>query len=796
MKKGYRKLLKTLFLLMTLTLAATVTEARFNGVIGGARPTVIPGRLEVQFEANVSTGKIARGFGMVNVGVPALDQILDKYHVNEAQQMFPWRNGEKMVAGADNLSQFFEIQFPESVDLSAIISDLSHNSAIRSVSPVWAIPVDVTPNDPNLGNQWYIPKIMAPAAWDSETGSDTAKIAIADTGVLYSHTDLIDKIWVNPGEDIDSDGVVYDTDDLNGVDDDHNGIIDDLIGYDFFTGISGYTCWTGEDCGAVDTDPRDFNGHGTNCAGIAAATTNNGVGGTGIAGGWGGGMGPYRGPRIMCLRVGGSYVNPDNGYETGYVNSANCAQAIDYAAKMGACVLNASWGSSDTPAMRAACNRANDSGMVITHAAGNDGSSTGYSFLDTYQYNGYSVALTVAATGYGDQKSSFSNYGNWIDVSAPGEGIYNTYSNHYSAGYAYLSGTSMAAPCVAGLAALVKSTMPQFGKREIDTLIMYHADTIDYLNPGYELQLGTGRINACSTLSVLPVVKFSAGPTLVGKAPLTVNFTDQSPVTPSSWNWDFGDGGNSALQNPSHQFTHYGLYTVSLTAAPPKGTATRVLKNLVMVTEDTLRPENVHGQPGQQVVVPVYLDNKFQAKSITFPFHLSDSVSCRFDSVSVAGLRTSYFASVTTPTWDENGQRFTVVLRSNLTSGSTYLRPGTGPVMNLYITLLYQPAEGFFKIDTTTLSGRSLKIESIVADYVPAFKAGTVYVSIYQRGDANMNGTINILDVSYIINFLYKGGLPPDPYAGDVNGNGTINILDVSYLISYLYKGGPPPPVN
>ncbi len=797
MKRSYRFLAIAFFLLTMLIFVSMAAEAKFDGSNGSSRPFMMKGRLEVQFESDVNTGKIAKGFGMVNLGVPALDQVLDKYHVNEARPMFPWRSREKMKAGADNLSQFFEIEFPDTVDINAIMSDLSHNSAIRSVAPVWAIPVDATPNDPNLGSQWYIPKIMAPTAWDSETGSDTAIIAIADTGVLYSHTDLINKIWVNPGEDIDSDGVVYDTDDLNGVDDDGNGIIDDLIGYDFFTGIGGYTCWTGEDCGVADTDPKDFNGHGTNCAGIAAATTNNGIGGTGIGGGWGGGMGPYRGPRIMCLRVGGSYVNPDNGYETGYVSSANCAQAIDYASKMGACVLNASWGSSDTPAMRAACNRANDSGMVITHAAGNDDSPTGYSFLDTYQYGGYSVALSVAATNSADHRSSFSNYGNWIDVSAPGEGIYNTYSNHYGATYAYLSGTSMAAPCVAGLAALIKSHMPQLKKREIDSIIMNHADTIDYLNPGYELSLGSGRINACSSLAIFPVVNFSAGPTLVGKAPLTVNFTDQSPVPPSSWIWNFGDGGNSALQNPSHQFTNYGLYTVSLTATPPKGTATKVLKNLVMVTADTLRPVTIHGEPGQQVVVPIYLDNKFQAKAIIFPFQLSDPANSRFDSVSVVGLRTSYFASVTIPDWDETYQRFSVILRSNLSTGTSYLRPGTGPIMNIYITILNQPPDGFIKIDTTTITiGRSLKIESIVADYVPVYSVGTVYVSAYDRGDANMNGVINIVDVSYLINFLYKGGPLPDPYAGDVNGNGVINIIDVAYLISFLYKGGPPPPLN
>ncbi len=795
MKQWYRSLTVMVLLVAAVVYGSATVEARDYGPGANPRPILMKGRLEVQFESDVNVNLLAKSFNRVNFGVPTLDLILDKYQVSEARSLFPWRKGEKMVPGRDNLQQFFELEFPENADLDAMMSDLTHNPAVRSVSPVWAMPVSGTPDDTYLYRQWSPGKIMAPAAWDSEVGSDTAKIAIADTGVLWNHPDLIDKIWVNPGEDIDGDGVPYDTDDLNGVDDDGNGVIDDLIGYDFFSGFSGITCWSGEDCNAPDTDPRDFNGHGTNCAGIAGATTNNAQGVAGLAGGWGGGRGPYRGPRIMCLRIGGSAVNPDNGLESGYVNTANAAQAIDYAAKMGACALNASWGSSDTPAMRAACNRANDSGMVIAHAAGNDGNSTGYTFLDTYSYLGYSVALTVASTDIDDHKSGFSNFGNWIDVSAPGDGIYNTYSFHYTPGYAYLSGTSMAAPHVAGLAALIKSHMPQLGKREIDSVIMNHADSIDYLNPGFELQLGAGRINACSSLSIFPVVNFSAGPVLVSPAPLTVNFTDQS-VSPSSWNWSFGDGGIDNVQNPSHQYNNFGLYSVALTATTPKGTATRVLKNLVMVTADTLKVDSTRVQPGQQAVLEVKLTNKYQAKSIIFPFVLSDTINCSFDSFSVIGTRASYFQEVKYLSFDNVGQRYTISMRTNTTSGSTYLTPGTGTLLKLYVSILDVPSGGVLRIDTTTLNGRSLKIESIMADYTPVYKPGKVAAQLFARGDADMNGSVNLLDITFLIRFLYKSGPPPDPYSGDVDGSGLINVLDITYLIRYLYKGGPPPPAN
>lgn len=758
------------------------------------QPVLMAGRLEVQFEKDVDAGRMAKSFSRVNMGIPSLDQILDKFSVNDAQPLFPWRKGSTITSSGDDMSKFYEIYFPESVDINAIIKELSQNPHIRSVDPVFAMPISVVPNDTYYYTQWNMTRVMAQSAWDSEKGSDTAKIAIVDSGVLYTHPDLADKIWVNPGEDLDSDGVVYDIDDLNGVDDDGDGVVDDLIGYDFFSGFGGITCWPGEDCDTPDTDPKDFNGHGTNCSGIAGAVTNNSTGACGLAGGWGGGKGPYRGPRIMCIRVGGSAVEPSGGYEAGYVNSANCASGIDYAVAHGATAINCSWGSSNTSAMRTACNNANDSGVVIAHAAGNDNSTAG-DFLDSYMWRGYRVAMSVASTDAGDHKSSFSNYGVWVNVAAPGTNINNAYSNHYTATYATLSGTSMAAPHVVGLAALIKSHMPQLDKYEIDSIIKNHADTIDYLNPPYAGLLGSGRINACSSLAIFPVAAFSAGPVLMGKAPLPVNFTDASPVTPSSWLWDFGDGGSDVIQNPSHTYTDPGLFSVKLTIDAPKGQATEVLKNLVMVTADTIRLDSVLTSAGHKVVIDVYLDNKFQAKSIIIPFRISDPTHATLDSFSVVGTRASYFQDVRKITDDPVNQKYTLSLKTNLSTGSTYLRPGTGIIVRFFIDVSAStPGGSLITLDTTTISGYSLKLQSIMADYVPIFYAGKIALRAYRRGDTNRDGNINALDVTYLINFLYKHGPAPDPYTGDVNNSGVINALDVTYLINFLYKSGPEPP--
>jgi PKD repeat protein len=350
---------------------------------------------------------------------------------------------------------------------------------------------------------------------------------------------------------------------------------------------------------------------------------------------------------------------------------------------------------------------------------------------------------------------------------------------------------------VCGLAALIKSHMPELKAPEIDTIIMYHADTIDYINPYYPGMLGSGRINACSSLAIFPVASFSAGPVLLGPAPLAVDFTDLSPVTPSSWDWTFGDGGVADIQNPSHAYMNYGVYSPTMTITAPKGTVTEVLKNLVVVTADTMKIDSQAVPPtSHQAVVTIYLSNRFQEKSITFPFTITGSSKVKLDSVSVVGTRTSYFAEHKFTDEDPNGLRYSYSLRSNLLTGSNYLKPGTGTILKLYIsdTALVHTSE-MITIDTANVNGKRLRLESLYGDYIPVLmKAGKVYFAIYQRGDANRDGGRNIQDITFLINFLYKGGPAPDPYSGDVNGSGMINISDVTYLINFLYKGGPPPP--
>nr|WP_241154416.1 S8 family peptidase [Staphylospora marina] len=179
-----------------------------------------------------------------------------------------------------------------------------------------------------------------------------------------------------------------------------------------------------------DGDPSDGNGHGTHVAGIVAASTNNGVGIAGMA------------PNVRILAV---RVLDSNGSGT----LANVASGIRYAADNGAKVINLSLGgSSGSTTLQDAVNYAWNKGVVVVAAAGN--SNTSAPSYPAY----YSNAIAVASTTSSDTRSSFSNYGSWVDVAAPGSDIASTY---IGSSYVYLSGTSMAAPHVAGLAGLLAS---------------------------------------------------------------------------------------------------------------------------------------------------------------------------------------------------------------------------------------------------------------------------------------------------------------------------------------------------
>jgi len=298
------------------------------------------------------------------------------------------------------------------------------------IEPNLKVKVSLTPNDPYWSLQWGPKRIEADWAWNTTVGDYDLLVAVIDTGIDYDHPDIA----------------------ANYV----------ALGYD----------WVNN-----DADPRDDYGHGTHCAGIIAAAMNNNVGIAGVAQ-----------VKIMAEKV------VDNG---GWGYADWFAEGVINATDSGAKILSISLGGyGDSELMHDSLNYAYDAGVLIVVAAGNDNSN-----LKSYPA-GYSEVVAVAATDQNDQKASFSNWGDWIELSAPGVNVYSTMPTYwvtlngygYSMNYEYLSGTSMACPHVAGVAALVWSRFP--GKSRDWVRLWLRSTSDDLGTPSFDVYYGYGRVNA------------------------------------------------------------------------------------------------------------------------------------------------------------------------------------------------------------------------------------------------------------------------------------------------------------
>jgi len=521
---------------------------------------------------------------VAHIGEPAFDQISDKFAVSSIEKQFP--GSERKSA---ELARYYRVNI-ESGTLDDAMKAYGNHPMVERVEPIGIHAMYATPNDGYYSYQWHLNQtsdhdIDAPEAWNIEAGSTAVKLAILDSGTRYYHPDLggVNASPSNPGA---SRGNMWiNTAELNGtagVDDDGNGYVDDWIGYDFIQTTT--SCWSGEDCNTKDNDPRDFNGHGTHTSGIFGMLTNNGYGMCGVAGGWGSGsQAEYgNGVKIMPLRMGYSYNY--GGTEYGVVLMDAAAEAFYYAANNGAKIASCSWGSSNSGGIAAAVTYFLNAGGIIFVAAGNDGAEVTPDYL-----NGRGDCISVAATDENDNGASFTTYGTWVDICAQGNNIYSTYHDHTDPNtnyWAAMSGTSMATPMAAGVGALIWSHNPSWTAAQVKSQLFSSADNIDaYLSSKYIGKMGAGRINAYNAVNTTPtppVANFSGSPTS-GTVPLTVNFTDLSTGSITSWSWTFGDGGTSTSQNPSHQYTSTGTFTVSLTVTGPGGSDGETKTNYITV---------------------------------------------------------------------------------------------------------------------------------------------------------------------------------------------------------------------
>jgi subtilisin family serine protease len=554
-----------------------------------------PNRIVVKFDPSIvrtmKKGTLISG----KTGIPALDQIGKQYKVASIRSQFPGAKKKSFKGKTIDLAGWHKVRFGAKVDILDIVEKYKAMPGVLDAQPVSIHTIDKEPIDPEYYSQWHLPNIQTPEAWDIETGNSEIIVAILDTGVRYFHKDLgganasyfdptevNGNMWVNW---IEKNG-------MDGVDDDGNGYVDDWIGWDFVETSDEdplFICSSGEDCGVADNDPRDFNGHGTHCAGIVGTITNNNEAAAGIAGGWGNEVPEEsgNGVKVMSLRVGwsASFLFL---IETGVVAMDYAAEALYYAANNGAKIASCSWGSEDTGGIKDAIEYFVACGGLIFKSAGNESSETPDLFEKLED------VIIVAATNESDCKASFSNYGTWVDISAPGVNIMSLFhdnSDPENDHVAAMDGTSMAAPLAAGLTALIWSQNPAWSAHQVKQRLFTNVDPIDNLpcNSTYVGKLGVGRINAFQAVYPAPIADFIAGPTCC-YIPLTVYFTDQSTGGIDSWLWDFGDGTTSTDQNPVHIYDIAKSYTVSLTVSGPYGLEDEVKTGFITVTEPGVPP--------------------------------------------------------------------------------------------------------------------------------------------------------------------------------------------------------------
>jgi subtilisin family serine protease len=397
--------------------------------------------------------------GPASTGYASLDRIMIAESVIRIAPFYKSQiKNEKL---GDVVGRMFLVTTAEQGNLGSAIAAFAHDPNVEIAEPNHIYHLYYIPNDPLITSWYHLTKIDAYTAWDFIRGDSTSRpvLGIVDSGVYYDHPELEPNMWINVAEDVDGDGRFTDAD-INGIDDDSNGFLDDVVGYDI----------------AMD-DPIPFEPipwHGTHVAGCASMVTDNAYGGAAVS--WG--------ARIMAVKCAND-ADPNT--------IVNGFQGITYAIDNGATVINLSWGRGGGPSQyeQNVINAAYNSGVVVVAAAGNESSSA------LHYPAGYNHVVAAASVDPTDHKSSFSNYGTWVDVSAPGEGIFSTWGHD---GFTSLDGTSMSSPITSGIICLIQSAHPEWGVERVVGRLEETCDTIDYLNPGYRGLLGHGRVNAARAI--------------------------------------------------------------------------------------------------------------------------------------------------------------------------------------------------------------------------------------------------------------------------------------------------------
>ncbi|HRK29849.1 MAG TPA: S8 family serine peptidase [Tepidisphaeraceae bacterium] len=683
----------------------------------------------------------------------------------------------------------FSVRMPAGLTSQQQYDALSRLPGFVSAEPDWVQRINLTPNDPSFGsltglNQANDQDIDAPEAWNTTTGSMAQVVGIIDSGVNYNHPDLVQNIFLNQAEipasrlanltDVDGDGLITFRDlnnavnqgvgkiqDLNsdgrisgfdvratmnltagvdngtggwadGIDTDTNGFADDLVGWNFLSG---------------NNDPNDVFGHGSHVAGTVGAVGNNGVGVVGVN--WK--------VSLLPLKVGG--INSSDNT----ISTSAATAALNYSVLMKqrgnqVRVTNNSWGGGGfNSALQSAIQSNSNNDILFVAAAGNDG--TNNDSIPHYPSN-YTIpnVISVANLLSSGNRSGGSNFGaTTVDLGAPGTNILSTTGS----GYSFFTGTSMASPHVAGVAALLLSAVPTLTVAQMRAAMF---NTVDVIPSLAGFMVTGGRVNAFSALQsiLLPApgtptlasgsdtgASSSDGitndntPTLEGTAPVGstvkvfVDGNEVASVAAPAGTWSFTTG---VLADGPH------TVTASATSGAQSSIASAPLEFLI----DTVAPTTGVG----------LFDSSQAPHRLNFPFseNLADTFSTSF--VSLQNLIT-----------------LAQIPSSNLTAS-------------------YNPATNLGSYSFTGFAFGIVPSGNYRATVQPVDVAGNVQATPTQlsfqflNGDATGDGTVNLNDFTRLAaNF----GQSPRIYSqGDFNYDTVVNLNDFTILAASFGLTLPP----
>ena len=765
--------------MVVIASAANNSSKRKGSTREHEEPKYEPGVIVVKLRPTAEIIK-NRG-GLARTGIESVDGKLEYFEVSKIEKRFKHKP-IPLNSNLPDLSRVYTIHFSKKSDPLYVAEVFARDHHIEYAEPMYIYTYEEIPNDTLYPQQYYLPQISAPQAWDLQHGDSTVVIAIVDNGIDWEHPDLYDNIWTNEAE----------AGGIEGVDDDENGWVDDVHGYDL-----------GED----DPNPthcppdyQDYYDHGTCTAGLAAAITNNVIGITSIS--WN--------CEVMPVKI-----SHDRSPE--YARFG--LDGIVYATENGADIISLSWGRSGDYSQEEqdVIDYAHGLGCVVVASGGN---RTTYDF---HYPSSYAKVISVCWVDQNDVKNRDATWGMSIDVCAPGVDIMSTIPREGNSQdpYGYNSGSSMACPIVAGLCGLVKSHHPDWTNNQIIRQVVLTADNIDHLNPQYDGALGSGRINAHRALTEtelketpprIGIAKFTPNDTAGGDGDgifepgerihvttILQNFSLRDVSTPvivtvSTPNSDLTiEDGSAGIGFFPSDTTITMVDHCSFSIAPD---ATSHVAELHLYTayenyggfdvfrvyvgqsgETALVVLNGKGFPGSKnnvVSIDLYNDKPLDTVWLDLLFDTN--------TLSVNEVRLVGRASGLCHFWWSSISRGVYIAMHGCQG--QYIYSGTGSIVDI----LFDVAD----------SASPREYELILSDFfagVQPYDYNTLPINgafiVAPQGDVNGDNRVNILDAILTVN-IALGTHQPTPNelsAADCNSDNEINILDVICIVNRILEG-------